>query len=948
MLSRIHSSPPGWQISFVARLQLLALAVIARVWKWSHCCKVVLLAALLGITLSTQAAANGGPTILPDATVNMPYVTIATGNLIPDSAASVTAGTLPEGITFNPVSAALVGIPTSVGTSTFTVTFTPPLHSPLLPQEITYSLEVKAAPLTMSPATGALSAGSVGTLYSRVISASGGTAPYSYQVTGGSLPAGMSMIGDEITGTPTASGNYSFTVTATDDASPGTTDQADYTLTINSANLAITPEVGSLTPGQIGQPYSYTVGAVGGFEPYTFSMSGAPDGLSIDPATGVISGTPTEAGAFTVSVEAEDSDGGLTKGSGFSSFNLTINHAELDISPEPGLLGTFEPGQAVSASFTATGGSAPVIFTLSSSILNGLSLNQATGVLSGTIPANTPDGVYSLAITATDSGSGFIQKSYTIRVSSAPVDALSIAPASGALANATQGENYSQSITTTGGATPVTLALANGNLPSGLTFNPASGLISGTVASDAKKATYSFTIAATDSRSTVLTAVYTITVVAPGVTVEDKTVEVPAGSTPLDVNLTAGATGGPFTDALVAFVEPANAGVATIIRGRLAALAPVEQPLGWYLQFKPNPMFTGTAKVGYRLISSQGTSNTGAITYVLTADAEEVASEINGLVQGFVQTRQGLISSNISIPSLMDRRHAAQASDPVSVTATPSNEGMLLGFASSLTQVDAARDAAEGIIASDPSRFNAWVEGTLLAHKRDDNAGRWGNFAMVSAGADYLLSQRLLLGVSVHYDRMSDPTDHDAKLTGNGWLAGPYASFAIGERLFWDTSVRYGGSSNDIDTAFWDGKFDTTRWLIDTAIKGQWVIGEDTILTPKLRAVYFNEKVETYSVFNGTGDEIQIDGLDTEQFRASLGAEIARSFTLPSGFKVTPKLGATLGYAGLDESGAFGSFTAGVSVNTGNDFTIDGGLLFNLSNGGSQSVGAKASIAKRF
>lgn len=219
---------------------------------------------------------------------------------------------------------------------------------------------------------------------------------------------------------------------------------------------------------------------------------------------------------------------------------------------------------------------------------------------------------------------------------------------------------------------------------------------------------------------------------------------------------------------------------------------------------------------------------------------------------------------------------------------------------------------------------------------------------MINLGADYLLSDKALLGFSLHYDRMTDPTDADAELTGNGWLAGPYASFEIGKNVFWNTSLLYGGSSNDIDTDFWDGTFDTTRWMADTSIEGQWAVDGDTILTPKLRAVYFSEKVEDYAVSNSTGDMIAIDGFDEEQFRLSLGAEIARSFTVESGSVLTPKLGLTAGFSGLDGSGAFGSLTAGLSIQTVDLWMIDASLLLNVEGDGEASAGARVGAAKRF
>lgn len=262
--------------------------------------------------------------------------------------------------------------------------------------------------------------------------------------------------------------------------------------------------------------------------------------------------------------------------------------------------------------------------------------------------------------------------------------------------------------------------------------------------------------------------------------------------------------------------------------------------------------------------------------------------------------------------------------------------------------MDAARDRADGIEGAVSSPFNVWIDGAFLVHQRDENDGKWGSFAMLNLGADYLISEKALVGLSFHLDRMTDPSDEDAELTGNGWLAGPYASLEIGKGVFWDTSLLYGGSANDIDTTFWDGSFDTKRWMVDTAIKGQWQIGEATVLTPKLRAIYFNETVDDYTVHNDNDDELTIEGFDAEQFRVSLGAEIARSFTLESGAAVTPKLGVTVGYAGIDGAGFNGSLTAGVAVQTSDFWMLELSLLLNIEGDGQKSAGASARASKQF
>lgn len=521
-------------------------------------------------------------------------------------------------------------------------------------------------------------------------------------------------------------------------------------------------------------------------------------------------------------------------------------------------------------------------------------------------------------------------------------------PSGGALTEAMAGEDYSQSITASGGVGPLLYRLASGALPRGVVLNISTGELSGPLAADADVGDYGFTIQVSDRNGATGTAAFSLKVTPRTVTVSDLVIEVPAGSTPGNVYLNRGATGGPFTGADVVSVEPPNAGAATIIRGEIAQVGASAAPAGWYLKFVPDPAFSGEVQVGYRLIGALGPSNTGTVTYKLAYAADKVADEISTLVHDFVRTRQNMISSSIKVPGLLERRQMMEATDPVTARMMSSEEGMTASFSTSLNQIEAARDAADGVSGAMTSPFNIWIDGVFLAHNRDENENRWGSFAMINAGADYLLTEKALVGLSFHYDRMTDPTDADAELTGNGWLAGPYASFEVARNIFWNASLRYGGSSNDIDTQFWDGSFDTTRWMADTSIVGQWDIDEDTVFTPNLRIVYFSESVNDYSVKNDAGGEVDIEGFDEEQFRVSLGAEVARSFTLESGGTLTPKLGVTAGFSGLDGTGAFGSLTTGVTLQTASLWMLDASLLLNIADGGETSAGARVKAAKQF
>jgi hypothetical protein len=160
---------------------------------------------------------------------------------------------------------------------------------------------------TVAVSPSALPAASVGAAYLETVSASGGAAPYSFAVTSGALPAGLSLDSGsgEISGTPTTGGAFGFTITASD-ANTCTGSRA-YSLPV-CPSIDVLPT--SLPPVTVGNAYSQTMSSSAGSAPFTFTITSGtlPAGLTLSPA-GLLSGTPTVTGSFPVTVRVFDFNG---------------------------------------------------------------------------------------------------------------------------------------------------------------------------------------------------------------------------------------------------------------------------------------------------------------------------------------------------------------------------------------------------------------------------------------------------------------------------------------------------------------------------------------------------------------------------------------------------------------------------------------------------------------
>lgn len=353
--------------------------------------------------------------------------------------------------------------------------------------------------LTMTPAAGALTGGNQGIPYSETFVASNGQSPYSYAVTSGSLPGGLSLASNgSLTGTPSAPGSFAFNVTATDTA--GCMVTQSYTLDITGCPvITLTP---STLPngGGIGAAYSQFIVASGGQAPYTWSItSGAlPGGISlttVNDSTVQVSGNFSADGVFNFTLEAEDAN----TCTGDNAYTLVVCQ-DMTFS----LLNDGTIGAAYSDTITnISGGTGPYTYVLNSGALpTGLSL-ATSGAVTGT-PSAT--GTFIFDVDVTDANGCTDLHMDTINITCPTIN---VSPAT--LPNGKVSTAYSQTVTATSGSSPYTFAITSGSLPTGLALASGGGL----TGTPTVGGSYTFQVTATDANSCTGVRSYTIVIDAP-------------------------------------------------------------------------------------------------------------------------------------------------------------------------------------------------------------------------------------------------------------------------------------------------------------------------------------------------------------------------------------------------------------------------------------------------
>ena len=276
-----------------------------------------------GITSSLTAGGSVGQTFAYTITANNTPTTFgATG--------------LPAGLTVNTANGQISGTPSASGTFNVDITATNAGGTG------TQRLVITVVPARPGITSSLTAAGTVGQVFAYTITAN--NTPTTFGATG--LPAGLTVntANGQISGTPSASGTFNVDITATNAGGTGT---QRLVITIVPARPGITSSLTAV--GTVGQVFAYTITA--NSAPTTFGATGLPAGLTVNPASGQISGTPSASGTFNVDISASNAGGTATQ-----RLVMTINTA-----PQPPTINTPPasvavcPGSSVTLSVTASG-----------------------------------------------------------------------------------------------------------------------------------------------------------------------------------------------------------------------------------------------------------------------------------------------------------------------------------------------------------------------------------------------------------------------------------------------------------------------------------------------------------------------------------------------------------------------------------------------------------------
>ena len=335
-----------------------------------------------------------------------------TGGVGNRSFALAAGSALPAGLSLNTATGAITGTPTAAGSFTFSAALTDSAATPVT-ATASFTLGVSALQLNAPRLVNAVAGQAYPTLS---YSAQFNQGAVTYAVTAGALPAGLSLSSAGVlSGTVTTAGTANFTVTATDAA--GQKASQPQTITVVPV-LALTGfTIPSVNGGTAIPPVTFA--ATGGTAPYIYTVaagSALPAGLSLNPITGILSGTPSTPGNYTFAVTAKDAGTGTVLQTANATSTLTVGIAPLTISTST--LPNGVPGSPYRGQLAATGGIGPYSFAVTGGTLPAGITLSSSGLLSGRPSTVLGPSTFTVSVTDAQVTPATATKSLTLTIAS--------------------------------------------------------------------------------------------------------------------------------------------------------------------------------------------------------------------------------------------------------------------------------------------------------------------------------------------------------------------------------------------------------------------------------------------------------------------------------------------------------------------------------------------------
>jgi hypothetical protein len=338
----------------------------------------------------------------------------------------------------------------------------------------------------------------VGAPYNSTLGVANDSGPYTFSIVSGSLPTGLTLNATTglISGTPTASGTFTFTSMVKDSANR--TDTQVCTIVVAPAPFDLQCGSCGVSKLNVGTHYSLAYVILGGTSPYKWTVvsSNLPWTLTLNlSSTGAtITGTPTSSGTYSVTLKVVDANGNT------DTQQCTIVVVGTSTSPvdlECGACGSYDTatiGSSYTESLKVSGGTAPYTYKLLSGTLPpGLGLNTSTGVVSGAPTSQATQSSYTFTVQVTDGKNNTDTATCTIKMYTPPIN---LQPGTCGSSKAQWGQGYSGKLQANGGTGNYNYSVSNGSLPDGFNLDSKTGTVSGT---PTRQGFWVFTAKVTDS-----------------------------------------------------------------------------------------------------------------------------------------------------------------------------------------------------------------------------------------------------------------------------------------------------------------------------------------------------------------------------------------------------------------------------------------------------------------